>query len=175
MKNIKKILALMLVLCMAMAFTGCVSTSGTSSSSTAKIEISEEEQNPDMSSYTNDFAGIVDYLTVCEVLAGEGEEMAHDFIGAVNGAKFSYKYEGTTVTCEIYEFDTENLNEKAEETIASVKENGTFSALHENVEAVLSDSDKFLMVYRNSDDEKDDVQKAFTERTMEKFTSFVGK
>lgn len=171
--RVKKIIALVLVMCLGFALTAC--TTSSSSSSSAKLEVSSEEQNPEMSSYTNDFDGIVSYLKDSEVLAGDASEMAADFIGAVNGGKFSFSYEGTSITCEIYEYDLDNLNEKAEETIASVKENGTFRSLNEDVEATLSNSGKFLMIYKNSASSKDDTQKAMAERMNDKFTNFVGK
>lgn len=171
--RVKKIIALVLVMCLGFALTAC--TTSSSSSSSAKLEVSSEEQNPEMSSYTNDFDGIVSYLKDSEVLAGDVSEMAADFIGAVDGGKFSFSYEGTAITCEIYEYDLDNLSEKAEETIASVKENGTFRSLNEDVEATLSNSGKFLMIYKNSASSKDDTQKAMAERMNDKFTNFVGK
>ncbi len=171
--RVKKIIALLLVVCLSFALTAC--TTSTSSGSSSKLTVSDEEQNPEMSSYTNDFDGIVNYLKDSEVLAGDAQEMAADFIGAVNGGKFTFSYEGASVTCEIYEFDLDNLSAKAEETIASVKENGTFRSLNEDVSATLSDSGKFLMIYKSSASSKNETQKAMTERINEKFSGFVGK
>ncbi len=171
--RIKKIIALMLVLALSLSLTACASSSSSSSSTT--LTVSDEEQNPDMSSYTNDFDGIVSYLKDCEVLAGDASEMSAEFIGAVNGGKFAFTYDGVSTTCEIYEFDLDNLTDKANETIASIKENGTFRSLNEDVEAVLSNSGKFMMIYKNSKAEKDDTQKAMAERMSEKFLNFEGK
>jgi hypothetical protein len=170
MNKIKKLLALVLVLTLVFAFTGC--TTGTAAAAT-ELTVSEEEKNPDMAEYSNDYDGLVQYMKDCELIAGEGTDMSADFIGADKGQKFTYKYSETTITCELYEFNTDNISEKAQETIGSVKENGTFTALDKDVDAVLSDSGKFLMIYVNKSG--DDVQKAFTERTNEKFKTFVGK
>lgn len=170
MKNLKKILAVVLVIAMAMALTGCMNTNTTSY---AELSVSAEEKNPDMGAYTNDFDGIVSYMKDCELIAGDGTDMSADFIGAVKGQKFSFTYEGVKATCEIYEYDTENLTDEAKAIIEDVKANGHFTALDTEVKAVVSDSGKFLMIYVNDSDE--DVQVKMAERINEKFTSFQGK
>lgn len=170
MKKLKKIMAVALVICLAVSLTGCVS--GTTVS-VADLTVSETEKNPDMSSYTNDYDGLVQYLKDCELIAGDGADMSADFIGADKGQKFTYKYSGATITCELYEFNIENMSEKAKETVDAVKTNGKFKSLDKEVNAVLSDSGKFMMIYVNSSTE--DVQKTFSERMNTKFKAFVGK
>lgn len=172
MKNLKKILAVVLVAVLAMSFTGCVTNRGTSY---AELTVSAEEKNPDMSTYNNDFDGIVKYLTDCELIAGEGTEMSADFIGAKVGKKFAFTYEGQRITCEIYEFDTENLSDTAKTVIESVKTNGYFESLDTEVKAVLSASEKFLMVYVNDAKDDNELQQKMIARINDKLISFEGK
>ena len=170
MKNLKKILAVVLVLVMAMSLTGCMTTKTASST---ELKVSDTEQNPDMSAYTNDFDGIVAYLKACEVIAGEGSDMSADFIGAVKGQKFFFTYSGAKATCEIYEYDLDNLTAEAQAILDSVKTNGYFVSLDTEIKASVSASGKFLMIYVNDSD--DDAQVKMSARLTDKFSNFVGK
>ncbi len=77
--------------------------------------------------------------------------MKADFIGAANGAKFQFGYNGNNnVTVELYEFNPDNLNETAKAVQDEVKNKGTFTIMSQQVPAVLSDSGKFLMIYKDS-------------------------
>ena len=172
MKNLKKILALVLVMVMAVSLTGCMTTKGQTST---ELVVSAEEKNPDMSAYTNDFDGITKYLADCEVIAGEGAEMSADFIGAVTGKKYAFSYEGQKATCEIYEYDLENLNDTAKAVIDSVKTKGYFESLDSEVTATLSNNGKFLMIYVNSAKADNEVQQKMIARINDKFTNFNGK
>ena len=172
MKNLKKILVIMLVLVMAMSLTGCMTNRGTTYT---ELTVSETEKNPDMGAYTNDFDGIVKYLTDCELIAGEGTEMSADFIGAKVGKKFAFTYEGQKITCEIYEYDLDNLTAEAQAIIDSVKTNGHFTSLDSEVKAVVSNSGKFLMIYVNGAKDDDEVQQKMIKRVNEKFASFSGQ
>ena len=99
MKNLKKILAIMLVLVMAMSLTGCMTNRGTTYT---ELTVSETEKNPDMGTYINDFDGIVSYMRDSELIAGEGIEMSADIIGAKVGKKFAFTYEGQKITLPNY-------------------------------------------------------------------------
>ncbi len=172
MKNLKKILAIMLVLVMAMSLTGCMTNRGTTYT---ELTVSETEKNPDMGSYNNDFDGIVSYMRDSELIAGEGIEMSADFIGAKVGQKFAFTYSGQKITCEIYEYDLDNLTAEAQAIIDSVKTNGYFTSLDSEVKAVVSNSGKFLMIYVNGAKDDDDVQQKMIKRVNEKFASFSGQ
>ena len=169
--TIKRILAVLLTFCIAAMMSGCMTTT-TTTTVTDELTVSEEAAEPDMSDYTDDYAGLVQYLKDCEVLVGEGSEMSADFIGAEEGAKFAFKYNSVTITCELYYFDLENLNETGEQTLAQLKEEGTFKSLNGDVEAKLSNSGKFMMIYTNNSE--DDAQVSLKSRTEEKFMNFVG-
>ena len=92
------------------------------------------------------------------------------------GKKYSFNYGGGTVTAEFYVFDTENLDETGEKTIADVKVNGKFKIGNlPETEAVLSDNGKYLMVYRDTayDASKPDSQNTIRYNdVMEAFKSF---
>ena len=172
MKNLKKILAVVLVAVMAMSLTGCMTNRGQVST---ELVVSAEEKNPDMSLYTNDFDGITEYLADCEVIAGEGTDMSADFIGAKIGKKYSFSYEGQKATCEIYEYDLENLSDTAKTVLESVKTKGYFESLDTEVKATLSNNGKFLMIYVNTAKADNEVQQKMIARINEKFVNFQGK
>ena len=78
-------------------------------------------------------------------------EMDASLIGAKEGKKFSTTYGGNSITIELYEYDTKNLSDKANEIISSVEKNGTFTILElPAVKAYMSDSGKYLMIYTDT-------------------------
>lgn len=170
MKKCKKIIAVLLAVVLAFGLTACVSAGTTA---TAELTVSEEAPNPDASAYTDDLDGLIQYMTDCQLIAGEGVTMSADYIGAVNGKKFSYKYMDSVMSCELYEFDPDNLNEKAKPVIESIQKEGKFTVLDKEVEAKLSDSGKFVMIFVSQAHEE--VHQAFTDRINEKFAAFQGK
>jgi hypothetical protein len=74
------------------------------------------------------------------------------------------------VTLELYEFDTKNLNDTAKKVISDVKSTGKFTVIGQQVNAVLSNSGKYLMIYNNS--LTDDANKAYGEKIKKLFTEF---
>lgn len=171
MNKIKKIIAAALVLCMALALTGC---GGPAMPPVPELTVSETAKDPDMNAYEDNFDGIISYLKDSEVLAGDGINMSADFIGAEKGQKFLFKYNEAPITCEIYEFDTANLNDKAKVVLESVKKNGSFQSLDATVEATVSDSGKFVMVYTCPEEDDNEILSAMTVRAEEKLKTFKG-
>ena len=91
--------------------------------------------------------GLCDYLQGNGIIAGNYVDMKADVIGAVNGRKYQFNFNGTTIITEFYEFDMNNLNETAQATIKSVKENGTFDVLGTSVKASATKSGKYVYIY----------------------------
>lgn len=111
------------------------------------------------SSYEDDLEGLHDYFVALGYIAKD--TAATDMDAALIGAKQGKKYVvSSNVTIELYEYDTENLNDTAKEIIASVEKDGTFTILElAPVKAYLSDSGKYLMIYNDKsiDDKKPDT------------------
>lgn len=97
-------------------------------------------------------------------------QMSFKEIGAVNGYRYQFTYNGSTVQAEFYRFDPDNLDEKGKTCLDSVKEKGFFELLGNTVPATLHPSGKYLMIYTDAkEDEKNEAQKKWAE---ELFLSF---
>ena len=105
-------------------------------------------------------------------VGGDPVDMAADFIGAVAGVQYRFSYEGSNnVTVELYEYDLDNLNDEAQAVLDSVKANGTFTVIGQEVtDAYLSDSGKYLMIYKDTQtNEQNELHK---QEIVEQFQGF---
>ena len=101
-------------------------------------------------------------------------------VGAKAGKKFTAvridDKDVKNITIELYEFNTGENKSTADEIIASVKSNGTFSILNlPEVKAYLSDNGKFMMIYTDKglDEKKTDSDNyKWREEVLEKFKAF---
>lgn len=163
----KKILAFAMVVLMVLTLGACASSS---SSSQTKVEsitdaISTPDETAGTKEYSDDLRGLCDYMADANCVyalpeSTEDEKMTDpvameaNLIGADEGYKFTYTYEGGTVVVELYsysDFDSEWYKQAKNEgkiTISTEIDNGTF-------DAVLSDSGKYLMIYSDSKDRTD--------------------
>lgn len=169
MFRFKKLLIVMVAVLLAATFTGCVAPT----QPVTELSTSSEAKNPPMSGYSNDFEGLVGYMRDSELISGDGLDMSADFIGAMQGQKFGYSYKGAHMTCELYEFDIDNLGDKGKEVLDSIKATGTFKSLDNDVEASISDNGRFVMIFVSS--AKDENVLPFIDRINEKFKTFNGK
>ena len=71
---------------------------------------------------------------------------------------------------ELYEYDPANLNETAQKVIDSVKKDGKFEFMQTDVNAVLSDSGKYLMIY--TDTAGGEVHDTHTDAVKADFNAF---
>ncbi|MGI6255848.1 MAG: hypothetical protein ACOYJZ_09505 [Acutalibacter sp.] len=140
--------------------------SGTESGAESQIQV-EEVSDKD---YEDSLDGLRQYLVDSKAVAGDATEMAYETIGAVEGYRYRFTLERSTVQVEVYEYDLENLSDEATAVLDSVKEKGTFSMLNKEVSAVLSDSGKYMMIY--TDASKDQLNTQQKERVEELFQSF---
>ena len=71
---------------------------------------------------------------------------------------------------EFYQFDLENLDEKAQACLDSVKAPGDFHRPGHQVPAVLSDNGRYLMIYTDAGDSEESA--AQRQRVEELFRGF---
>lgn len=159
----KKVFLFAVITTLLLSFTACSANdptlktssapaaSSSSSSQSVSSAVSSTAPVVDGSNLEDNLTGLETYLTSNKVIQGTPEKMAAEFIGAKNGAKYKYSYEGKdNVAVEVYEYDTSALNATAIKTIDSVKKSGKFTIMDHVVEAVMSDNGKYLMIYTDS-------------------------
>lgn len=114
-------------------------------------------------SYDDNLNGICEYFGAKEYIStkdGKIDESAMtqmdaSLIGAKEGKKFATTYNRNSITIELYEYDINNLNDKAKEIISSVEKDGAFTILElPEVKAYMSDSGKYLMIYTDASIDK---------------------
>lgn len=149
----KKILILALAVVMAgtMAACGMGDVGGGSSGTSSKTASSQVASKPSSDSYDDNLAGLEKYLAANSAITGNPTEMKADFIGAKSGAKYQTSFNGNNnVTIELYEFDTASVSATAKTVLDSVKKSGTYTIMDQMVPAVLSNSGKYLMIYKDT-------------------------
>ena len=112
--------------------------------------------------------GLCQYMEANDAVIGEKTEMSYKEIGAAGGYRYSFRFDGSTVQAEFYEFDLDNLDQKAKECLGSVESKGFFSLLGNDVPAVLNG--QYLMIYTDADtDEVNTAQKEKAEKLFKDF------
>lgn len=146
----KKLFILSMAAVIALTMSACgVNVGGTSSGSESTASSQASKPNPD--SYEDSLAGLQKYLTDNSMLSGDATEMQAEFIGAKKGVRYQMSFNGkNNLTIELYEYDTDNLSDTAKNVLDSVKQNGSFSIMNQQVPAELSDSGKYLMIYKDT-------------------------
>ena len=172
MKNVKRILALVLCFVMILSLTACGTGTVSTVTASGTLTVTEGKADPAASDYSNDIDGLVSYLKDCELIAGDATDMSADFIGAVKGKQFCFTYSDATVTVELYEYDLENLSEKASSYLASAK-GGKIEVLGKEVAVTLSESGEFMMIH--SIDKESEVFTAYADELKNNFSLFIGK
>lgn len=127
--------------------------------------------------YKDTLDGLCEYfneLGYIEHKEGSYTKMDASLIGAKEGRKYTKK----NIKIELYVYDTNNLNDTANQIIESVKNNGEFVILDlPAVKAYLSDNGKYLMIYSDDSIKKDNPNTEAAnykarEEVIEKFKSF---
>lgn len=140
------------------------SSSQAAASSSSAPAVSEQ-------SVANNLQGLQKYLTGNGVLSGNASKMRADIIGAASGVKYQFSYNGKdNVSVELYEYDPDHLNGTARQILDSVKKSGKFTLMDQQVSAVLSDSGKYLMIYKDSVSKEEN--KAYADRVKQLFQEF---
>ncbi len=174
------------------SFAGCgyqdALTKAQTTTSAATSDETQETTAPSVvaTDYDDSFDGLISYFTDLGYFAmSDGKvddskvtKMDASLIGATEGNKYSYSLNSNNITIELYSYDLSNLDDTANEIIASVKENGTFTILElPAVTAYLSDNGKYLMIYNDtsiSSDNPDTNATNYTQRetVIENFKAF---
>ncbi len=192
----KKIFALVGAAVLALTLTACGSQQTSVPKLTVETDSSavsggeEARTKPDGAKYEDNLAGLLSYMQDGKaIVLDEGvtfangvveiaedvtsfTQMSYQEIGAEDGYRCQFTFNGSTVQAEFYSFDSENLGEKGNACISSVKEKGYFEILDNEVQAVLHPSEKYLMIYTDSNADKEEENKTQKEWTQELFLSF---
>ncbi|WP_195986125.1 hypothetical protein [Clostridium sp. D33t1_170424_F3] len=118
--------------------------------------------------------GLCKFLADHGGVSGDAAQMAPEFIGAKAGVQYKFSYEGTNnVVVELYEYDPENLDETAQAVQDNVKKDNTFMVIGQQVtDAYLSDSGKYLMIYKDTQSgEKNELHKKEIVELLQGFKS----
>ena len=85
-----------------------------------------------------------------------GEYGGYLIIGAVEGVRYSFKYNESDVNLEMYRFDPKKLDETGKKTISDAKSTGEISIGEgeSKIKAYLSADEKYLFIYQDSSTEK---------------------
>ena len=167
--KMRKYMTIVLTLCLLFTFAACGAgdwqnpSAGEENSQASSVEVSEDD-------YEDTLDGLCAYLTANGIISGEATEMKAEMIGAQAGKMYAHTYDGGQASVELYSYDPANLDEIATGILDSVKTNGKFSLLGTESEAVLSDSGKYLMIYKSVKDKEEDI--AQKERALKYFCGF---
>lgn len=119
--------------------------------------------------FDDNLDGLCKYMEANQAIIGTPVKMSYKEIGAIGGFRYRFKFDGSTVQAEFYEFDLDNLDEKAKTCLDSVKEKGFFTLLGNDAPATLQG--KYMMIYTDTD--KDEVNTAQKEKVEQLFMGFV--
>lgn len=191
----KKIAALALAAVLMMTLAACGSTTASLPELVLETSTGEDgttalRHKEPTGVYEDSLAGLFEYMKAGQALtledgvaAKEGGmtadedissfvQMSFKEIGALDGYRCQFKFNSSTVQVELYSFDPDDLDEKGQVCISSVKENGSFEVLGNEVKAVLHPSGKYLMIYTDQNAEKNDLNMAQQKWAEELFLGF---
>ena len=96
--------------------------------------------------------------------------MAYETIGAQDGYRFRFILNGSTVQVEVYSYDVNNLNEQGQTVLDSVKADGSFTMLDNDVPATLNSDGKYMLLYTDGSTSAENT--AQRERVLQLFEAF---
>ena len=138
---------------------GNVTTSGASgaavssaASAVASSQAASSTVSVDPTKYDDSLQGLMKYMTACGYVEGNATKTEAQLIGAKAGYRYSGKVDGKqTVTIELYEYATSGVSSTGQKVLDSVKSNGSFTLFDKTIPAVLSNSGKYMMIYKDTD------------------------
>ena len=102
---------------------------------------------------------------------------AYTFFGAhpasengQDGYRFRFILNGSTVQVEVYSYDVNNLNEQGQTVLDSVKAEGSFTMLDNDVPATLNSDGKYMLLYTDGSTSAENT--AQRERVLQLFEAF---
>ena len=152
---------------LALSVSACSNNSGTETTNTLSASSMAQSEVPDT------LDGLCRYMEGNGLIGGTPHDMLADLIGAKEGRMYQFSFNDSPVQVELYEFDTENLNETAQKILQEVRENGKFTMTGiESSNAYLSDSGKYLMVYHDTNTDEEHTNQSI--RAQQMFKEFRG-
>ena len=163
----KPIVMLLAAAGLGLALSGCAGpVESLETLETASSGIVQAAVNP--GDFDSNLEGLCRYMEASDSVIGEKTEMSYKEIGAIGGYRYRFRFDGSTVQAEFYEFDLDNLDQKGQECLDSVGAKGFFSLLGNDVPALLNGS--YLMIY--TDPDTDEVNAAQKEKAEKLFRDF---
>lgn len=134
----KKIIALMLALMLALSLTACFGAPN-SNGSTA-----DQANKLDVSTYSKDFEGLQKYISDSNSNSAKSE-LYYELLGADNGVRFIFN---NNPYVEVYDFSKAD-NDTAKAILADIKDDGKFKPLPDGIEmnGVITDSGKYVIAW----------------------------
>lgn len=173
----KKIWILCAALAVGLLFSACgvgdvggpVPGSSSSQSASSQAAVSSSAVSAD--SVSDDLSGLQKYLASNAGFSGTPENMQAEVIGAKSGVRYVFGHDGkNNVSAELYEYDPANLGDTAQKILSDVKSGGKFTLMGQQVGASVSDSGKYLMIYKNS--ATDENNKTYDAKVLDLFRKF---
>lgn len=175
----KKFLFLALACALTVGMTACGSSTGNKPEVSAQASMAIDEVQ-------DTFEGLCVYLTGNGIISGDYSPMNAEIIGASAGRRYSVSFEGGEIFVELYEFDMEKLAETAKaknydlekltalanKSLESIRKDGKLTVVEgiDSVEAILSNSGKYVMMYSDQNtDENHVAQRQKAERLFKEF------
>lgn len=165
---LKKLIMFMGAAALALSLSAC---GGGPTQSVAVLESASSgitQESVEDTGYEDNLEGLCGYLSANKAIAGDPVEMSYKEIGAIAGCRYSFRFGGSTIQAEFYEFDLDNLDQKGKECVDSVQTKGFFTILGNEVHAQLNG--KYLMIY--VDKSREDANIAHTAQVEELFLGF---
>lgn len=180
----KKFLAVLLMAAMAAVFaTGCMGNNTANDKATG-----DEAKSQNAADYKNNLEGICNYFASFGYINPQAPSTYTSMDAALIGAKEGKRFVGykndqsnyTSLTLEIYEYNTAKMNATADEVAKSVKQDGTFEILGLDPvpNVYLSKNGTFLLIYKDSklnESKTDSDEYKLRETIVKQFTEFDTK
>ena len=144
----KKIVSILLALLMLLSLGACKVETGMTSSEDTN---SAATVNP--ADYDLNLAGLANCLQAAGYISGDPTEMEASFIGASLGRRYTFEYNKSAVTVEMYEYDEAAAADS--EVLKSVDETGTFTILGTEVEAI--HAGRYLFIYSDASEKEENI------------------
>lgn len=171
----KKILLIVLAALMALSAASC--GMGASNTEAATIEIASVD-DVKLDDYENTFDGLINYFKkIGYILCADNGasnttqvDLNAESIGAKQGKRFKFAYEGSTVTMELYELYT-GADATSTDALEEAKKTGTLNVFDiEKFDVHFSNNSKYMMIYLDKDDDEENTSRK--ESAIELFKKF---
>lgn len=151
----KKILLIVVALTMILNLTSCNLNVNTIKYPDAPETVEGVNQD----SYEDNLSGLINYFKDKGYILGEPTKMSAELIGAKEGYRYHFKHAGVKVRVELYEYNLNELNDIANESLNGVRENGKITVQNTSIDAIISDNGKYLMIYTKDKDSDESIKR----------------